>query len=67
MRDCRFRESVEVIICKFPSSLLLTASLIDCCEVEGIFAQARMSLRDFSFLREIIGGWLKICLSLGCC
>ena len=31
MRDCRFRELVEVIICKFPSSLLLTASLILGC------------------------------------
>ena len=29
--------------------------------IEGIFARTRMSLRD------LVCGWLKICLSLGCC
>ena len=44
----------------------LLCCFCDCCDSEGIFAQTRMSLRDF-FLPvglEMIGGWLKIFLSL---
>ena len=61
-------------MCKFPSSLktnlLKRASLFttfyDCGVVEGSFARTKKSISDFSFLLDTIGGWLKICASLGC-
>ena len=57
MSDCRFFDRM-LIVFLFAFNRFVCFVIVG--EIEGIFARTRMSFRDFSFLYEIIGGWLKI-------
>ena len=47
----------QVLVC-----FKLLCCFCDCCDIEGIFAQTRMSLRDFSFLWD----WKRSVAGLRC-